>query len=83
MKAIEIFNMLLNRVMLFPKKYKNIPGEVVKSMSEEQRQKLSELKSNDIDPAIRVEEWWLGDDNYYQGQENKKYLLDFDKKILK
>jgi hypothetical protein len=83
MKAIDIFRQLLLRISFLPKRYKNVPGEVIKDMSEEQRQKLSELKSDEIDPSLRVEEWWLGDDNYHQGQENRKYLLNFDKKILK
>ena len=83
MKAIDILRQLLMRISFNVKRYKNIPGEVVKDMPEEQRQTLSELKSNEIDNSLRVEEWWLGDDEYYQKQKIKKELLDFDKKILK
>jgi hypothetical protein len=83
MKAIDIFRGLLMRISFLPQRYKNIPGEVIKDMSEEQHQKLSELKSKEIDSNLRVEEWWLGDNDYYQNQEIKKELLAFDKKILK
>ena len=85
MKAIEVFQGLLVRIALFTKRQdENVPGAIVKKLSEEQRQSLSELKSDEIGSnVLRADDYWYGDDQYYKNREIKKELLSFDKKILK
>lgn len=63
----------------------NKPGAVIERLSEETRQSLQQLKSEDIGPEVRVNElkYFVGTDEYYQQQEFKQDRLAFDKKIKK
>jgi hypothetical protein len=63
----------------------NRPGAVIERLSPEAREALSQLKSEDIGPEVRLSsyEQLTGTEEYYRDREFKKDRLDFDKKILK
>jgi hypothetical protein len=86
MKPIEAFSRLLGSIFLldfWKRPGNNVPGKVVERASPEVREALSQLKSDELGPGNRIEEWHKGDDDYYKNQEFKKDRLAFDKKILK
>lgn len=81
MKPIEAFLALINRVMftgLWKRPERSAPGKVVESMSLEQREALSKLKSDDIAPdKLRVKDYWMMGPDY----EKKVSALDFEKNM--
>lgn len=52
------------------------PGDLIKGMSAEKREELSQLKSDDI-AHVRVDESWMMSAEY----ENKLKALEFEKKM--
>jgi hypothetical protein len=78
---MEAFNILLNRILINAHRWKNIPGDVVSSLSSEIRQALSKLKSDDLDSSkIRMEEAQLWADNQ-ENQEDKQLRVQFTEKL--
>jgi hypothetical protein len=63
----------------------NKPGAVIQRLSDEARQALPALKSDEIGPDAKLDElqYFVGSDQYYQRKETSKLLTEFDKKILK
>lgn len=78
MKPIEVFQKLIDRFLLSDqaRRWKDRgPGKVVEAMSEEDRATLSQLKSEDIGPDQRVEEYWMAGKPY----ERKLQVLQIEK----
>lgn len=63
----------------------NKPGAVIERLSVSDRQALAELKSNDINGDTRIDDlkYYVGSEEYYQKEQIKKELLEFDKKLKK
>lgn len=59
---------------------KKAPGSVIKKLSDESRQILSNLKSDDV-RKIRVESWEIGDVEYMERKKMSEEKLEFDKKF--
>ena len=87
MNALEAFEKAVYWVSsissrIFDKK----PGAVIERMSEADRLELRKLKSDDINPDVRLDEYQkfiCGDNEYWQNKGFVKERLEFDKKILK
>jgi hypothetical protein len=79
MKPIDAFFSLISRVLISDRWRRNKePGKVVESMPVEQREALSQLKSDDISPdKLRAEDYYMMGDDY----ENKLKMLEFEKKL--
>jgi hypothetical protein len=88
MSAISVFNQIKWWVStissrVFPK---NKPGEVIERLSPEERQQLSQLKSEEINESLRLDEYWkhvCQGDKYYYNKEVEELKESFDKKVLK
>lgn len=75
---IEVFHNLIAQ-LIFTDRWRNKgPGKVVESMSSEDREALSHLKSEDISPEkARVEDYWMMGSDW----EDKQKLLEHEKKM--
>lgn len=63
----------------------NKPGAVIERLSANERQALTQLKSDDINGDTRIDDlkYYVGSDEYYQQLEFKKERLEFDKRLKK
>jgi len=80
MKPFDAFSRLFGGIFLLDKWRRpenRKPGKVVESMSPEIREALSNLKSDEIGPNLRVEDYNMMGDDY----ERKHEMLEFDKKL--
>jgi len=62
MKPIDAFLKLINRFIMSDaaRRWKDRgPGKAVEAMSPEDRAALSQLKSDEIGPDVRVEDYWM------------------------
>ena len=75
---IDIFHKLVE-YLLFRDRFRNKgPGKVVESLSQEDREILSQLKSDDISPEkARVEVYHMMGDDW----EDKRKLLEYEEKM--
>lgn len=75
---IDAFHDLIARI-IFSDRWRNKgPGKVVESMPAEDREALSQLKSDDIAPEkARVEDYWM----MGQDWEDKRKLLEYEEKM--
>jgi hypothetical protein len=77
MKSIEVFNRLLDRIMLADRWRNKGPGKVVENATDEERVALSNLTSEEVGKQLRVEEYWMiGSDH-----EAKSKMLELEKKL--
>lgn len=53
------------------------PGDMLKKLSEKEREELSNLKSENIDSQLRVEKYYMMNQSY----DCKQELLEFEKSI--
>ena len=86
MNALQAFKQALFYVSgLCSSRTMNEPGAVIERLSQDSRQALQELKSDDIGPEVRLDDlkYFVGSDEYYQQQEFKQDRLNFDKKLKK
>lgn len=85
MKAIDAFHTLLTRVsLLFTRKRNGIPGEIVKEMPADYRKALTELKSDEIGPDVRIsDKYYLYSNEFIENSRQKDERIAFDKKIKK
>jgi len=80
----EFFEKIIFHLTLFHKRVKNVPGAFIESLSKDTRNKLKELKSNDlVESSYRKDVWRVmaSTTEFEQKKENKQLLLDFDKKL--
>ena len=80
LKPIEAFKALIGRFMLSDqaRRWKDKgPGKVVESLSPEMREALTQLKSDDINPKLRVEDYWMMGEEY----QKKLDVLDLEKNL--
>ena len=71
---------------LYSMKIMNRPGAVIEKLNDNTRCALQDLKSDDIGPNVRLDNYELysvGSNEYYQKQEEIKDRLEFDKKLKK
>lgn len=99
MKPFEVFEKLMNKAIMYclryptvrqtPDKYQGTPGELLKHLSEEEREALSHLKSNelseDVIPAKHAAEisCTITSAEKYNSSFIKKDKLEFDQRIKK
>lgn len=75
---IEVFHSLIAYLLFRDRFRKAGPGKVVESLSAEDRETLSNLKSDDISPEkARVEEYYM----MGQDWEDKRKLLEYEEKM--
>lgn len=83
MTPIDILSRAFSYTLLSSRKIPNRPGAVIEKLSSEDRQVLSELKSDDISSDVVPRDQIFGDDAHYRQKEFDKELMAFDAKMKK
>lgn len=87
MKPIDAFFQLINRIVFmdrWKREPNNKPGKVVESMSDEAREALSQLKSEDVsvDKVREPEAWFMmGPDSHVVNYASRDKILEIEKSL--